>query len=185
MTLSCLSSKGLQTDTKIMPTNLSAETNLFGLFEHYLTWIYPEETKYRYKLELGPVQTLAHKDENGNWILNDPPPNKALELAKCQRYFRVISPEYSIPVVSSYSNNRHIVVSIPGMPMRTTPSVSLWGWGPDNVVILNEGMDVRISNTGAVGINPHLIRLETMTEIQVRAVYAMHLNNAIWLSADL
>ena len=38
------------------------------------------------KLELGPVQTLAHKDENGNWILNDPPPNKALELAKCQRY---------------------------------------------------------------------------------------------------
>lgn len=86
MTLSCLSSKGLQTDTEIMPTNLSAETNLFGLFEHYLTWIDPGETKYRYKLELGPVQTLAHKDENGNWILNDPPPNKALELAKCQRY---------------------------------------------------------------------------------------------------
>ena len=38
------------------------------------------------KLELGPVQTLAHKDENGNWVLNDPPPNKVLELAKCQRY---------------------------------------------------------------------------------------------------
>jgi len=39
------------------------------------------------KLELGSVQTLAHKDTNGNWVLNDPPPNKALELAKCQRYF--------------------------------------------------------------------------------------------------
>ncbi len=39
------------------------------------------------KLELGPVQTLAHQDENENWVLNDPPPNKALELAKCQRYF--------------------------------------------------------------------------------------------------
>ena len=38
------------------------------------------------KLEFGPVQTLAHKDADGNWILNDPPPNKALELAKCQRY---------------------------------------------------------------------------------------------------
>jgi len=37
------------------------------------------------KLELGPVQTLAHK-EGDNWVLNDPPPNKALELAKCQRY---------------------------------------------------------------------------------------------------
>ncbi len=38
------------------------------------------------KLELGPVQTLAHQDEDGNWVLNDPPPNRALELAKCQRY---------------------------------------------------------------------------------------------------
>ena len=39
------------------------------------------------KLELGPVQTLACQDSSGNWVLNDPPPNKALELAKCQRYF--------------------------------------------------------------------------------------------------
>lgn len=38
------------------------------------------------KIELGPNQTLAHQDEDGNWVLNDPPPNKALELAKCQRY---------------------------------------------------------------------------------------------------
>lgn len=37
------------------------------------------------KLELGSVQTLAHK-EGDTWALNDPPPNKALELAKCQRY---------------------------------------------------------------------------------------------------
>lgn len=38
------------------------------------------------KLEQGPVQTLAHQDADGNWVLNDPPPDKALELAKCQRY---------------------------------------------------------------------------------------------------
>lgn len=38
------------------------------------------------KLELGPIQTLAHQDASGNWVLNDPPPNKASELAKCQRY---------------------------------------------------------------------------------------------------
>lgn len=42
------------------------------------------------KLELGPVQTLAHK-EGDTWILNDPPPNYALELAKCQRYQAVLS----------------------------------------------------------------------------------------------
>lgn len=43
------------------------------------------------KLELGSTQTLAHQDENGNWVLNDPPPNKALELAKCQRYYQLFS----------------------------------------------------------------------------------------------
>jgi len=42
------------------------------------------------KLELGSVQTLAHQDASGNWVLNDPPPNKALELAKCQRYLQVL-----------------------------------------------------------------------------------------------
>lgn len=41
------------------------------------------------KAELGTQQTLAHKDENGNWVLNDPPPNYEQELAKCQRYMQV------------------------------------------------------------------------------------------------
>lgn len=39
------------------------------------------------KLERGPRQTLAHKDESGNWVLNDPPPDKVLELMKCQKYY--------------------------------------------------------------------------------------------------
>ena len=42
------------------------------------------------KLEPGPVQTLAHQDADGHWVLNDPPPNKALELAKCQRYLQPV-----------------------------------------------------------------------------------------------
>lgn len=50
------------------------------------------------KLELGPVQTLAHQDEDGNWVLNDPPPNKALELVKCQRYFQVFATESLRPI---------------------------------------------------------------------------------------
>ncbi len=122
MTLSCLSSKGLQTDTKIMPTNLSAETNLFGLFEHYLTWIYPEETKYRYKLEPGPVQTLAHKDENGNWILNDPPPNKVLELAKCQRYFERLYLPRGFILFNNKTNS--LLANLFYTPKRTTPTIT-------------------------------------------------------------
>ena len=40
---------------------------------------------YAAKLEPGPFQTLAHQ-EGSKWVLNDPPPNYALELLKCQRY---------------------------------------------------------------------------------------------------
>ena len=35
------------------------------------------------KAELGSVQTLAHQDADGSWVLNDPPPDKGLELLKC------------------------------------------------------------------------------------------------------
>ena len=37
------------------------------------------------KLELGSQQTLAHKDANGNWVLNEIP-NYADMLARCQAY---------------------------------------------------------------------------------------------------
>lgn len=48
------------------------------------------------KLELGYLSTLARKDESGNWVLNDPPPNFQQELAKCQRYcFNPIDPNVS------------------------------------------------------------------------------------------
>lgn len=42
------------------------------------------------KLELGSQQTLAHQDENGNWVLNEIP-NYAEELAKCQMYYQLFS----------------------------------------------------------------------------------------------
>lgn len=42
------------------------------------------------KVEVGPVQTLARK-EGDEWVLNDPPPNMALELTKCQRYYQIHS----------------------------------------------------------------------------------------------
>lgn len=45
------------------------------------------------KLELGTQQTLAHQDADGNWVLNDLPPDKTLELLKCQRYFQAFSEE--------------------------------------------------------------------------------------------
>ena len=43
------------------------------------------------KLERGFLSTLASKNESGNWVLNDPPPNFQQELAKCQRMYQLYS----------------------------------------------------------------------------------------------
>ena len=42
------------------------------------------------KLELGSQQTLAHKDANGNWVLNEIS-DYGEQLARCQRYFQLYS----------------------------------------------------------------------------------------------
>lgn len=75
------------------------------------------------KLELGPVQTLAHKDASGNWVLNDPPPNKALELAKCQRYFLPVGTDTPFAGRSSVLDSSEGIFFIPTpVTMRANPS---------------------------------------------------------------
>lgn len=86
------------------------------------------------KLELGSVQTLAHQDASGNWILNDPPPNPALELAKCQRYQMV----YNCPE-SGYGHIAYVMKSQEGIwygflhlpnSLRSRPSIRVTGGEP-------------------------------------------------------
>lgn len=72
------------------------------------------------KLELGPVQTLAHK-EGDTWILNDPPPDKALELAKCQRYYNILQPE--VPLNPNVAIRDEILLQYP--EMRISPVISI------------------------------------------------------------
>lgn len=50
----------------------------------------PTVTILAAKLELGSQQTLAHQDENGNWVLNEIP-DYGEQLARCQRYFQLYS----------------------------------------------------------------------------------------------
>lgn len=69
------------------------------------------------KLELGNEQTLAHKEDN-TWVLNDPPPNKAIELAKCQMYYEEGNP-YTITSNDVYSMIRFL------QEKRVTPDISL------------------------------------------------------------
>ncbi len=78
------------------------------------------------KLELGSHQTLAHQDASGNWVLNDPPPNKALELAKCQRYFIRI-PLSAMPIGYGYTFSNGNVRSALIVPqiMRANPTLQI------------------------------------------------------------
>lgn len=69
------------------------------------------------KVELGPVQTLAHQDADGNWSLNDPPPNKALELAKCQWYQKAYTNTDCIGIAAGN------IILIQKPCMRTNPTV--------------------------------------------------------------
>lgn len=73
--------------------NIQDQDAAINRWEHMIISAAPGATVWlkAAKLERGPVQTLAHQDEEGNWVLNDPPPDKALEQLKCQRYYRVFA----------------------------------------------------------------------------------------------
>lgn len=74
------------------------------------------------KLEPGPIQTLARQDADGGWALNDPPPNQALELAKCQRYYQVLAQFARFPGVRITSNTIDFLIPL-AATMRANPKV--------------------------------------------------------------
>ena len=79
------------------------------------------------KLELGDHQTLAHQDASGSWVLNDPPPDKTLELLKCMRYQQVSdwgTENFFVGYGSTTSpTTANLFLPVP-TPMRATPAIS-------------------------------------------------------------
>ena len=85
------------------------------------------------KLELGSQQTLAHQDENGNWVLNEIP-DYGEELAKCKRYFRTIS--FGSMAIAVNANRLDLAVQ--NLDMRASPEVVLYSyvlsiWNTDGI----------------------------------------------------
>ena len=75
------------------------------------------------KLEPGLTQTLAHQDGDGKWVLNDPPPNKALELAKCQRHQIALSSDlYTACLITN--NMMFFTIPIP-TNLRANPTIGI------------------------------------------------------------
>ena len=69
------------------------------------------------------MQTLARQNAEGTWELTDPPPDPALELAKCQRYYyRCTGWHYLLK--NGSANSQTVTVDFP-TTMRAVPTVAL------------------------------------------------------------
>ena len=119
------------------------------------------------KVELGPVQTLAHQDAEGNWILNDAPPNFQQELAKCQRYYlKTVSNQY-YPGCMFSSTNGVFLIPTP-VQMRTTPAFSLVSGATlrcyDNTTTMITASNIIVEKCDATGIKITLLGIQGAKE---------------------
>lgn len=150
------------------------------------------------KMELGSEQTLAHQDASGNWVLNDPPPNKALELAKCQRYFLRLGDGSTILGYynSTTGSRRYLDLIIPTpVTMRANPSVYCGSYPgqsmyirPD-IITAGNYTTVYLDTTGVASENGVFVTAESDASPAIEStdgLFYLDLNgNQLELSADL
>lgn len=135
------------------------------------------------KLEEGNWQTLAHQDADGGWVLNDPPPNKTLELLKCQRYFLRLPGEpsaYTLIGHGKATSNSQLDLQIPiPAAMRGRPSVRMTGeWVAVGAGMCEaftaENMTVALSSIGTAEV---CIIISGFTGLIPNHVYTIQRNN--------
>lgn len=88
------------------------------------------------KLELGDTQTLAHQ-ENGAWVLNDPPPDYDTELLKCQMSTADSSDTYANRAVAKADS---IAIIVDGDTAGTAVSAGQYAYIRNNTHGLKEGL---------------------------------------------
>ena len=157
-------------------------TDVLGTAESQ-AWIMEGETLLAAKLELGSQQTLAHQDASGNWVLNDPPPDKTLELLKCQRYFKSIGGvDTHIVGQVNYAKANEVVVNVPGVPMRAAPTLSYKPLHNSSAAVF-DGQPHAV--TGAKAFSDKLFMILIDSDLPAKGPAAVYLNEDIWLSAEL
>lgn len=113
------------------------------------------------KLEIGPRQTLARR-EGDMWVLNDLPPNKALELTKCQRYQMVIpyarirasarnnnGIQFSLPIPTTLRANPILVNAVEGSTYRIIDGIAYSNYAD------GFSLSVTTMSSGLVSISAH------------------------------
>lgn len=101
---------------------------------------------YAAKLELGPRSTLARLVD-GEWVLNDPPPNFQQELAKCQRYYIALngfswigSGQIDVGGVGG-----QFFIPLPVTMRKVVPTIS------GNFRVYNSSNNIQVTNVVATG----------------------------------
>lgn len=141
------------------------------------------------KLELGSVQTLAHQDADGNWVLNDPPPNYQQELAKCQRYQVKIGEDAGEMAVGvgyrvGTTNRRRFFIPTP-VTMKDAPSKNAI-----DVSVLRTAANSTISNVNATllcnnGVNLDMTMDNVDTTNPADSILLINASKSILLDANL
>lgn len=89
------------------------------------------------KLEVGDEQTLAHQSGAG-WVLNDPAPDYGVEMAKCERYMKVLRPSiknnddffgigFNDARTQWVSDTKCFIMVSIGVPLRARPTCKTTG----------------------------------------------------------
>lgn len=132
------------------------------------------------KLELGSEQTLAHKDSTGNWVLNDPPPNKELELLKCCMSTADSTDTYANNKVTPAAINAlardgsntmtgDLVVSKPGPRVylnHTAPNYSIVEGGSGSLWLISSGTS-DYANYNGLKINNKIVEPGNASALQL------------------
>lgn len=83
-------------------------------------------TVHAIKLELGPTQTLAHR-EGDKWVLNEMP-DYGEQLRRCQRYYLITSAKHFFSGWATTGNTGFIFVPVPTQ-MRIKPIITVLAGG--------------------------------------------------------
>ena len=168
LTLSTIYADGrVFSDTITLPTEFPTENTDIGSAGPYKIRLMPDRmlvmfvykgsvTVSAVKLELGSVQTLASKDANGNWVLNEIP-DKSEELLKC-----CMSTADS---ADTYANNKKTATAVNAVALdgsntmignlsinKSTPIVNLKDTETgSNVRLFNSGDTFAIQNINTDG----------------------------------
>ena len=115
------------------------------------------------KLELGPTQTLAYQDEDGNWQLFETP-DYAEELAKCQRFFEN-APIYTgftvgasgdiLDIFVPFKQTKRIVPTVIISPRTTFNSGKAEAWNGNSWESFSVNMQCYINGFRVFGTAPH------------------------------